>query len=527
MRKPTMDLQEDPRGQLTGADLGDTDCLFLPPEDDPFGIPRRPLTLAGMRLSLELARMAYTLNVAPWMRAGWTDFSIQVDNQLTTGVKAREEDGLADRAQAVIGSLKVKRARLQMVEPNPLSQLTGALRQRGESDTIKAVVMARKAAAGRYVVAIGFMGTGMRFYDWISNFRLGTEDGFHKGFAQLTQAFAKNETLIQFPDTAEALGLEKLTLSDILTEMQQDTGRFSLWMAGHSQGAAVMQAYCSRLLHGKKIAGERIFGCGFASPTVAVSGAAAGGERFPLYHVLNADDLVPRMGAAVHFGLCLQFSPDEAFRGAAYGWSRAPQAVTARKAAERLTLHITDTPSFLTAFAALLVAIREEKPDDELFGNPERLLSFGPIDRVVTFAGKKAKERLQGMIAYLQKAYAEITGNAMDEATVRFLAERCRPIVVNMPIRSLLSALFERLYPPHSLVGRAGGGGYLRIVNEEFARLTPFLWREGGGAPPRRLYAKGFYGFRGTAPAVPPRKPCVSNKRTRTRPRRRAIHLPR
>jgi hypothetical protein len=259
---------------------------------------------------------------------------------------------------------------------------------------------------------------------------------------------------------------------------------------------------------------------------VAVSGAAAGGERFPLYHVLNADDLVPRMGAAVHLGLCLQYTPDEAFRSAAYGWSRAPEDVSARKAAERLTLHITDTPSFLTAFAALLLAIREEKPDDELFGNPEWLLSFGPIDRVATFAGKKAKERLLGMTAYLEKTYAEITGLVMDEATVRFLAENCRPIVNSMPIKSLLSALFERLYPPHSLAGRAGSGGYLRIVNEEYTRLKPFLWQEGGGVPPRRLYAKGFFGFVGMAPAAPPRKANDSNKRTRTRPRRRAIHKP-
>ncbi len=527
MRKPTVEDPETPRGKLTGADLQDTDCLFLPPEIDPLGIPRRPLTLAGLRLSFELARMAYTLDVEPWMRAGWTDFSIQIDNQLTTGLKAREEDGLADRVQGLIGSLKVTRARLQMVEPNPLSQLTGALRQRGVSDTIKAVVMVRKAAAERYVVAVGFMGTGMRFYDWFSNFRLGTEDGFHKGFAQLTQAFVKNENLIQFPDTAEALGLEKLTLADILTEMQAGSGRFSLWMAGHSQGAAVMQAYCSRLLHGMGIAGERIFGCGFASPTVAVSGAALEGERFPLYHVLNADDLVPRMGAAVHFGLCLQFTPDEAFRSAAYGWNQSPEAAHARKAAERLTLHITDTPSFLTALAALLLAVGAEKPDDELFGSSEGLLSIGPIDRVVSFAGKKAKQRLQAMIAYLQKTYAEITGTPMEEEAVRFLTERCRPIVASLPMKSLLSALFERLYPPHSLVGRAGGGGYLRIVNEETARLSPFVWQEGGGAPPRRLYAKGFYGFRGAQRAAGPRRQSETKKRARTMPRRRAIHLPR
>ena len=61
------------------------DALFAPFAPDIFGMRRRALTEDGLKLSLELARMAYTLDVEPWMRAGWTDVSVQVDNQLTTG----------------------------------------------------------------------------------------------------------------------------------------------------------------------------------------------------------------------------------------------------------------------------------------------------------------------------------------------------------------------------------------------------------------------------------------------------------
>ncbi len=508
------------RGVLTGAALGATDCLFAPYASDAFGISRRPLTPEGLKLSFELARMAYTLDIEPWMRAGWADFSVQVDNQLTTGIKARENDSFAERVRAVIGSLRLTRARMAVREHNPLMQVTGALRQRAESDTIKAVVMARPAAEGRFVVAVGFMGTGTRFYDWFSNFRLDTADGFHKGFSQLTQAFIKNEKEILFPDTAEALGLSKLTLSDILREMQTENSRFSLWMAGHSQGAAVMQVYCDYLLRRMGIPQRNVFGCGFASPTVAGNDIAADGAGYPLCHILNADDLITRMGSLKHFGLCLQYSPDERFRDLAYGWSRQAADRDARRDAERLTLYITDTPSFLTAFTALLTVVFQEKSDDAIFGGSEGLLSIAPIDRVFSFAGRKAKETLGNMIEYMRRSYRDLVGREMDDAEVTFLMDGCRPFVQSVPLKRLLGALYDRLYPPHSLYNSTENGAYWRIVNERSGELRPFVWQDGPSAPPHRRYAREYYTFQ-TPPPMRPARP----QARRVPPRRRAIHV--
>lgn len=508
-------------GQLTGVALGDTGCLFPPFAPDPFGIVRRPLTAEGMKLSLELSRMAYTLDLEPWMQAGWTDVSVQVDNQLTTGLRAREDDGLSDRVRSALGSLKLTRARMAIREFNPLAQVTGALRQREESDTLKAVVMARPERDGRFTLAVGFMGTGARFYDWFSNFRVGAEGGFHQGFYQLTQAFIKNGEHILFPDTAEALGLHKLTLSDILSELRTENSRFSLWMAGHSQGAAVMQVYCDYLLREKNVPPERVLGCGFASPTVAADNAVSGGERYPLYHVLNADDLVPRMGSLKHFGLCLQYTPDAAFRERAYGWSRTPEDAEARRNARRLTLHITDTPSFLTSFTALLMVICEEKSDDAVFGVSDWLLSVTPIDRMFSFAGRKAKETLQNMIAYMRRTYLEICGRAMDDAELGYLMENCRAAVRSMPLKRLLAVLYDRLYPPHSLHSSAGDGAYCYVVNEHMGELKPFLWQDDPALLPYRTFAKEYYRF-ADRPVAPEAKP-QRRPRTRTSPRRRAI----
>ncbi|HPJ03089.1 MAG TPA: hypothetical protein PKU80_09645 [Candidatus Limiplasma sp.] len=510
-------------GELTGVPLGATDALFAPFAPDSFGMRRRALTEDGLRLSLELARMAYTLDVEPWMRAGWTDFSVQVDNQLTTGVKAREDDSFSDRISAMVGSLRLALARRAMKEHNPLAQVTGALRQREESDTLKAIVMVKPAPDGRFVLAIGFMGTGRRFYDWFSNLRVGMKGGFHKGFHQLTQGFIKNEEHIVFPDTAAALGLKRLTLSDIFAEMRGENSRFSLWMAGHSQGAAVMQVYSDHLLEALGLPSEAIFGCGFASPTVAADSAGRQSAAYPLYHVLNTEDVIPRMGSLRHFGLCLQYTPDAAFRAAAYDWSMTPAAVEARRQAQVLTLHITDTLAFLQASTALLTVICEEKTDEAIFGATEGIFAVAPVGKMVSFAGRKAKDTLYNLITHMRKAYQEIHGQVMDEAVVGYLMKGFRPIVRQMPVKKLLGALYDQLYPPHSLCrGKTMNGAYIHIVNEQRQRLKPFVWEGDGTVKPYRRYALGYYGF-----GIPRRKRRPRPNARRLQPRRRGVRKPR
>ncbi len=83
---------------LTGAPLGDVRRLCLPPAPGPFGVLRPPLDATALRLSLELAYMTYTLDLEPWMRAGWRDISIQVDNRLESGVTVGESEKRDQRA---------------------------------------------------------------------------------------------------------------------------------------------------------------------------------------------------------------------------------------------------------------------------------------------------------------------------------------------------------------------------------------------------------------------------------------------
>ena len=45
------------------------------------------------RFGLELAQLAYDFRLSPWLEAGWTDATLQVDARLITGVRAVEEAG--------------------------------------------------------------------------------------------------------------------------------------------------------------------------------------------------------------------------------------------------------------------------------------------------------------------------------------------------------------------------------------------------------------------------------------------------
>lgn len=225
------------RGALTGCDLSDTSSLARPFARDPFFRLRPPFSQDAAKLSLELANTAYTLDLDAWKAAGWNDFSVLIDDSLQSGM---DHGGVRSH-------FKLFKARAALKEWNPISQISGALRQRERSDTIKAVCMMKPDGEGHFLLAIGFMGTGSRFYDWFSNLRFTPEEGFHRGFVQLCESFEMNAEEIVFPAAAEALGLEKLTLGEVFSEMRSLSSRFRLWMAGHSQGGAVMQVLTERL----------------------------------------------------------------------------------------------------------------------------------------------------------------------------------------------------------------------------------------------------------------------------------------
>ena len=476
-------------GPITGRDLSDLGSLVKPFVRDPFNRLRPPFSRGAAELSLELASMAYTLDLDPWAEAGWNDFSIQIDDTLQSGLThGTSADG--ERMRALINALKVRRAKAALRERNPVSQVMSALRQRERSDTIKAVCMMHPLPEGRFLLAIGFMGTGKRFYDWISNFRFTTEEGFHKGFYQLCTYFEQGAESIVFPATAQALGLEKLTLGEVLSEMKSLSSRFRLWMAGHSQGGAVMQVFCHRLMTDWGVLAQNMTGYGFASPTVATGRLVHDPAAYPLYHILNSDDMVPRMGALLHLGLCLEYPADDDFRERCYDLSPLPADVAARLALAPYQRAMVDTPTILMYGTAFFQCMAEEKGEEGLGSLLDRKWAIPAVDRMLQAAGGKAMDLLDRLIENAQNGHAALTGQPMDEQALAALRDRMRPVVHAFPFRRLMGAVLAYCMPPHHLVHRQQDGAYAVIVKDGLKRLRLFVWVNPARGMPMKRYAR-------------------------------------
>lgn len=463
-------------GPVTGVDLTAASVLLCPWMKDPWGRLRPPISLTALQLSAEMSAGCQKLEITPWLKAGWRDVTVQVDGELTP--LEREWRSLAAKVQRGLVRARISGA-------NPLQQLAGALREREAASTGKAVVMIRRAGGGHYVVAVCFMGTGTRFYDWFSNFRISTPEGIHKGFSQLTDQFEANEAHIEFPETARELGLERLTLRHILQEARSPDSRFRIWLSGHSQGGAVMQVWTRRKLLEDGVYPQNIVGYGFASPSVATGDAAAQPEAFPLYHVHNSDDLVPRCGASVHLGVCLVYPADETLRRTCYAWPRDDASVQARLAVRPVVRQMVDTPSCIVQAAAFLTVLRSctAREIAEVLGVEDspaaaRLLEQFDLRGAVT-----------AIIRRMEAAYQSVTAQPLPADRLAEAVALTQEIAARTGLKAFAGALGQLLRYPHRITAKQAGSPtpYTWIAVHGAQRLTPYIWR--AGQPPWRQAA--------------------------------------
>lgn len=490
-----------PKGLLTRLD-----SLTAPFAQDPFGQLMPPPLPDAIRQSLALAEMTYTLDITPWLAAGWRDFSFQIDNVLESSSHSSSIQTPGDAAFQRLAELhRMRRAQSALRARNPVGQVLAALRQREGSDTVKAVCMAHPLPDGKHLIAIGFMGTGKRFYDWFSNFRFSDEDGFHQGFSQLCRHFEDSLCQLSFPATAAALGLETLTLNDILLELKEPDSRFQLWMAGHSQGGAVMQVFTHRLLTQWGVQSRHLRGFGFASPTAASAGLTDKPFAYPLWHILNCDDLVCRIGAQVHLGQCLEFRPDEAFRQQVCPAPSLPADDACRRWLRPVLFSIRDTADNLLTVTALMLCAAEEKGEDALNLLMDRGRSLAVLDWLYAFAGDRAQSMVKQLEAHQRRMYRELTGRDMDQTQLRRRMEELRPHVAATSLRRILTGLAACLTQPHLLNedDPSKPGAYRLIVNRYLHRLRPFRWEMRAGGVPVKVSVSSGVWLKRRKPTVP------------------------
>lgn len=382
--------------------LGEIQALMQPMKTEN-GLQRPILDQKAAMLSLQLASVAYTQQMTPWRESGWKDVSYHIDHTLLTGEDANGGDG--SNFSGVMSEYKQFMARFRAKSTNIINQVLGTVRNKDESDTCKAIVMIHKDVGGRYLVAIGFMGTGKRVYDWLANFRIEEEEKMHKGCLQLARSFEENVQDIVFLETAKELGLEKLTLFDIMQECKKGDSRFKLWLAGHSQGGAVMQIFAYRaLLQG--VLRKNLIGYGFASPSVMYDAGEINLRSVPLFHIMNRDDLTPRLGARLHIGRCLCYDPTEEMRNICYGSAWQEEGF---RRVFSMVQGVRNNEDAMLFILALLRSI-EELSDGAAVQAVSELLGRMLPEKMTILLGGRMDEGIRMMRRFVERNYFHTTG---------------------------------------------------------------------------------------------------------------------
>lgn len=445
---------------------GDINALMQPMKTE-YGRRMAVPSREAAALSLQLASLAYTLQLDPWREDGWQDVSYHIDNKLLSGEAANRSGGLS----GMISEYRQFMSRFKAKSTNLVGQVLGTVRNREESDTCKAVVMIKKAGQERYLVAIGFMGTGKRVYDWLANIRIHNEDGMHQGTLQLTRRFEENLPEIVFPETARELGVARLTLQDILQECRRTDSRFKIWMAGHSQGGGVMQLFGYRMIS-RGVLRSNMIGYGFASPSVLFGNSRIDVQGVPIFHLINEDDLVPRLGAQVHVGQCLLCRPTQDMRDACYGgvWQSHAYA-----AAFRLIRRVRNTEDVMVLLMALCRALQQLSDEATVQAASELLGRFLP-DRMVNLLGGQMDQGLQALQRYVERNYRQAAGKAQlpEGHILVFQRAMMAEMDTNGP-RVFVKCLLQVMGIPHRLRHQAVHGeavpAYAYLTEEGYSLL--------------------------------------------------------
>ena len=451
-------------GPWTGIGLSDVRPLFryCPGDaaDTDGGLNRACSTI---KMSYELAVAAYTMEPECWAQAGWQDFSMLVNRSLMTGAML---NGAASPINGLTRATLQKIARMKMSGLNPIGQYLGLHQPGDETASLKAIVML-KPQDGLMTVGIGFMGTGKQLGDWMPNLRMAPADSMHAGFVQLAEEFEGFLDQIVFPCTAGILDRPALTLHDIIDDLKRPGSAFRLWICGHSQGGAVMQAFIDRLLQGG-VRREYICGYGFASPSVAHPDKPLPAEGYPIMHIFNADDIVPHMGAWRHLGECLLFMPGEADRKQMYG-PAAEDPCT--RSAMRLLQETRTAPDALMHGMAILRVLRRQSEGTlrGVFGEVEN-----PVTELLSAGEGSILRLLDSLSDQLGRGYLAISGEPfISQVELVTLSQRWEALLRQYGVAVWVRAVMNAGMLPHRFYRNVPGGtaAYLYIVREGLPRL--------------------------------------------------------
>ncbi|HSK69616.1 MAG TPA: hypothetical protein VLA21_10185 [Candidatus Limnocylindria bacterium] len=445
-------------GRTAGVNLGNLG--WFPGQGD--GMPDRK----AARFGLELAQLAYDLKAGPWLAAGWRDMSIQMERRIVPGPRADEEAGnLLDQARSAV---MPRIARGMNAVMTPIAQVREFFGDRGASITGQAVTLLLPHADGTYTVAAGFMGTGRRPRDWLVNLRMAHPEGFHEGFAAIAGRFLDNAAHIRFPAAAGALGEGEPTLADVIGSLKSPASPFRLVLAGHSQGAAVLQVVAHRLLKGG-VRPEYLSGFGFASPFPAL-GLVPRECEAPLSLFLFSDDVFTRVGLRERVGACYMLEATEEIRLACYGRAYAEGPV---RETMRMLDGVRDAEDAFTMCLGYLEAL-SHRPWKVISSSLAEFFE-GSLLNFPAMAERWIQRVLRWAILGFEQSFADVAGNTPDPEKVALMRDQADALMASHGAVRFTRTLVRALYLTHALKyrehGRDGMAPYLYLVTKGYGQI--------------------------------------------------------
>ena len=284
------------------------------------------------------------------------------------------------------------------------------------------------------------------------------------------------------------MGLEKLTFGDICRACAGDTAHspFRLLLVGHSQGGAVAQIWAWEQLR-KGLHPRAMAGYCFASPSVMTAAAVQRAETVPLYHVLNSDDLVPKMGSALRLGIDLTYAADEGLRRACYNWPRDEQHVAHRVIIRPLMGLIRDTSSCMEVGCGLLLSLEGRDPADALPALRALRPDWPLLTRINESASDPMDRLLHVILRRAMSAHESIMGRPLNMERTAEISQLFRKVEDAIGIQAMMTAMVDLAIQPHTVLPREGCAcsAYPYITLQGLEALQPAVWL--GGEEATRL----------------------------------------
>ena len=243
----------------------------------------------------------------------------------------------------------------------------------------------------------------------------------------------------------------------------------SLVVTGHSQGAALMQIFIAHLLQ-NGVLPQYVLGCGFASPCVAAARTLKNAD-YPIYHIVHADDAVPRIGGAMHLGLCRVMPDTPALRGLCYG-ARSQDPIFNELLCLQHTVRGTrGALCFFIALLRLLCLVPEEDAESLYRALAPAFLPGMLQSRLVGYARRLVGSALRRLESRYAACFGEMDMQQMERYT-RWL----QSLFARYGMRETLSRLPDALHMPHMLYRIDTLCAYDVISGAAPRRLLPALW---------------------------------------------------